>query len=73
MSQVPVMYRTRLFAVAAAAVGAVGLLALPAPAQAANCQQWGFDKFFELRQANGYDVFFNSDGPQARGAATSVD
>ena len=68
MSQV-----TRSFAVAVAAGGAVGLLVLPAPAQAADCQQWGFDKFFELHQSNGYDVFFNSDGTTAQGTATSVD
>jgi hypothetical protein len=65
--------------IAAAAISAVGVLALPAPAQAAPmiplapaCNQYGFNGSFGLAQTNNYQMWFNSTGTTAQGRALSL-
>jgi hypothetical protein len=61
---------------AATAIGAVGILIVPAPAQAGPmfplapaCTNYQFNGRFDLNQSNGAHVYFNSTGPDASGTA----
>lgn len=78
MAQLILVSRPQLFA-AAAAVTAVGILALSPIAQARPvlplapaCSQWGFPGNFSLKQSNGDTVQFNATGPVASGTATAT-
>jgi hypothetical protein len=78
MSQVTIVNKSQVFA-AATAISAVGLLVVPAPAQAEPmfplapaCSQYKFIGDFALNQSNGYRVEFPSQGPAASGRATAT-
>jgi hypothetical protein len=62
--------RTALVVAAATAMGTIGLVAGPAPAQAA-CAQWGFDGKFVARHGNLF-VHFVSEGANVVGRANSA-
>ena len=53
-----------LFAAAVAAT-ATGLVAVPVPAQAADCQQWGFPGPVTIRRDTGETVNFTANGANA--------
>lgn len=68
-------------AVIATAIGAMGFLTAPVPAQAhpmlpfplaPACSQWGFPGNFSLKQSNGDTVTFNATGPVASGPAQAT-
>jgi hypothetical protein len=60
--------------VAATAITTLGSLtvALPAPADAANCSQYGFNGVFSIRGDNGWMVDINSTGTTAAGSHAAV-
>lgn len=58
---------------AAAAISAIGILTVPAPAQAAPaCSQYKFIGDFAIRESYGWQTFFTSYGTSAGGRAVSV-
>jgi hypothetical protein len=78
MSQLTITNKSQLFA-AATAVGALGFLTAPAPAQAdpmfplaPPCDQYGFTGDVQLRQSNGWNVTFSSVGAVASGPAEAT-
>lgn len=64
--------RTRLIAVAAAAIGAMGLVPVPAAQAQPKCVQFGFPGDVQLRQTNGWSVTFSSTGSTASGPAQAT-
>jgi hypothetical protein len=60
--------RSQLLA-AATAVAAAGLFTAAAPAQAADCAQWGFPGATTMQLSSGEFITFNSGGSNAGGAA----
>jgi hypothetical protein len=72
MSHAAIPNRSLLFA-ALASMSAAGFLMVAPPAQAdPSCLQFSFLGDFSLKQANGYTVSFNSNGPVASGDAVAV-
>ena len=69
MSQQTTVKRSALFAAAATAISAVGVVTCPSPAQALPCVQFGFPGDVNLRQADGWNVTFSSTGSLASGPA----
>jgi len=70
MSQETTVQRSPLFAAAATAISAAGLIVVPAPAQALPaCVQFGFPGDVQLRQSDGWNVTFSSVGSIASGPA----
>jgi hypothetical protein len=80
MSHVTIVNRSQLFAAAASAIGAVGLLIVSSPVQAhpmlpsapAACDQYRFNGNFSLKQATGDTVVFSSIGRVPSGNATAT-